>query len=195
MEFNSIRNQPLNLSGFSNLPKEKKVEKGEDGDELKKGHFSEIFGYSSDVKVEKKGKDIKQALEALVPKERGQKEEYYDKMKSELEACEHQPTEEPSNYMFDGLKHKLDVVPKMFSYDMIRKYNDAQESGVSGAMTVEEEVPEGHEGDNHYEEYNEYAREYIKQCVDLVKMNTMIDNINESKKYELTVQQAAMLGF
>ena len=160
--------------------------------DLVKGFYS-LFNSNKDNGLnyhKKKGSEIKQALQGMIIQITKDKNDYIDKMKAELDHIKFQPDTE-CNYDRE-YKHLLDFIPKKFSYDML--YNG--ERYVKTDNGIEEQavkVPTDEER-KEMQEYNGYAHKYVELCVNKIKLETLRKNIQDSKSYELSIDQLAILG-
>lgn len=162
-----------------------------DHDEIQKSHITEIFGYGQNqIQISKTGKEIKSALQGIKAKEEAEKSKYLTQYTTILAQIGCEPTEDVEEYVVDGFTDKLGDVPKMFSWREC--YND---SGSLSSFTNLQEKESANDICKLKEQYNRCVRKYIDCCKEIAQIDTMINNLEDSKKFSLTVKQATILGF
>lgn len=159
---------------------------------ISKGMVSDAFGYSNAIKITKTGKEMKAGFETLMKACQSEKDAIAKKMNDCLSKCSIVPTQEPSSYLFGPYKSKFVSIPKMFSWkemSALRKSNQKEyvESVVSKSETTDQYAC--------CDQYNDCCRDYIRKSKELFLIDTIINGLEDSKKYELTTQQAGLLGF
>lgn len=178
MKFSSIRKFTLNESAFE------------------KSSYSEIFGYSGNLKLKKSGADMKKALTKLKEKEEARKLSLYEKMVDLMSECDSQPTEKMSSYVGNGMIDQVETVPKLFKHEFLYEKDSYPQS--PSALTIDssqQSSPDDEQKRKKMREYNDTAHDYVRKCVDILKLQTTINNLEDKAKYELTVDQASLLGF
>ena len=155
--------------------------------------FYSLFNSNKDDSLtyhKKKGSDIKQSLQNMIIQINQEKNDCIDKMKSELEHIEFKPDSE-CGYNRD-YKHLIDFVPKIFSYDMLyegEKYVKT-DRGIEEQSVRKPSIEERKE----MQEYNRYTSKYMGLYVDKIKLDTLRKNIQDTKSYNLSIDQLAILG-
>lgn len=160
--------------------------------DLVKGFYS-LFNNGKDDGLtyhKKKGSEIKQAVQNILIQINKEKNEYIDKMRTELDKIKFTPDSECS-YNSD-YKHLLDFIPKKFSYNLLyegenytRTDRGIEEQAIN--KPTDEERKE-------MQEYNEYAHRYMDACINKIKLEALRKNIQDSKSYNLSIDQLAILG-
>lgn len=162
-------------------------------DEMIKGGIASELRYNGQLLVEKSGKEIKEALQSY--------KESYEKQKNELmmELAELRgsigvaPAQDLSNYSYDRLKERLgNVTLFCYSWEQ-RRQNECPQEGVPAAVVEQYKVNEV--ACTQMNTYNDKLYKYADFCVELCYMDTLLNNLVDSKKYQLSVEQAALLGF
>jgi hypothetical protein len=124
--------------------------------------------------VDKKGKDIKTSLTNETALLLEQKVTIYKEMESKVQEIGESPNSSFDDYILEGWRGKIEVPKKYCSAQLYKENNEAKEIMY---------------------EYNNSARRYIEVCVELKKIQTIINNIDENKTYKLTIDIASKLGF
>lgn len=157
--------------------------KGLNLETFQKSHIADALGYS-DIKFDIKGSAIKKALEKHKSDYVEEKADAKVKMAITLDKCDDIPSENPSEYMFRGVKDRVTYIPKLFSWRTIDKeYAEARKEGG-------EEEKEA----NYYSKYNGYAINYIEACVEIIHIDNYLANLDDKKTYQLRPNQVATLG-
>lgn len=161
-------------------------------DEIKKGFYSLFDSYNNELcKLPKKGVDIKVGITKILANLTITKGDLLGKMNLEIGKLKFAP--DTDSYYDKQYKHLLSWIPKRFSWDMIQhgeKYvktdNGIEEQAVN--KPTKEQAEE-------MREYNRYAEQYVEACIDEIKLNTLKNNLEDKKVYNLSVNQLTMLGF
>jgi len=162
-----------------------------DHDEIQKSHITEMFGYQNNLNIEKTGAEIKQSLEEIKSKNDIAKQSSYDKIELLVAEIGTQPTEDCERYSMEGLEDKVGIMPKKYRWQEI--YQDNCE--VSNGLSVATLQPTEQKPNEKKRAYNNEVDKYVDICVENIQLDTMINNINLTKKYSLTIKQASVLGF
>lgn len=176
---------------------------------LEKGHLSEAFSYS-DLKtaftIKKAGKDISGAMDKTIAFE----ESIIASCKAKAEAYKVEgvePTGNPSSYMSNGYggHQSFGEIPKVYSYEQKYpedSYSEVKEAPVSTTMTMSGSMvsPAQKQGlsasvKKSMQNYNNCIHKIIECMVEIKIAKTVKNGVDENKSYELTVKQAAALGF
>lgn len=161
-------------------------------DDMQKSHITNMFGYGdSSIKIEKTGAEIKQSLEEIKSKNDIAKQSSYDKIELLVGEIGTQPTEECERYSMEGLEDKVGIMPKKYRWQEI--YQD-DTSVVSNGLGISSQ-PTEQKPNEKKRAYNNEVDKYVDICVENIQLDTMINNINLTKKYSLTIKQASVLGF
>lgn len=164
------------------------VQKSFEGhDDIHKSHLGYMLG-SDNLKVSKKGKEIKEKLEKVLSDEKDQKTTLSTECTSLKEKIGTEPTCDVDDYTFQGLKNRIAVAPKVYEWNEC--YSNVQ---------ISETSPDSDKLINDVctlkRKYNQCVREFIESSAEIIQIQTMIDNMDEKKSYDLTVKQASVLGF
>ncbi len=155
--------------------------------------------------IEKTGEEIKTRLGSL----KGTVQSIVDKCKTEMTSEKGKAGVEPDadyyedDYMFDGMYHRLTDVPKKYSYEQMYENtsNYPKRGDYTEAITFDnlnsskEQKATAEERQKCMREYNTYARKWVNHSVELVRLDTIYDNIKEKDKYKMSIKQASVLGF
>lgn len=178
--FTSI-SQPLNLSVM--------------GGDLQKGHIQEAFSYGSDkLKITKTGKEIKAAVGAA-------KSVYEQKAQQALIQCNEYkaqvpqgivPTVEIPDYWCGNYKGLVSGM-KRYTWDDC-KICATSTQGNSMVPVSEDKVYSDTEN-SACSKYNDCLRKYCEYKAECALIDTIVNGLDDSKKYDLSIHQAAALGF
>jgi len=167
-------------SSKSEIKKSLLLQNIEDQDLIEKSHINE-FVYNEDMKVSKTGKELKEKFQEQIKGEVEEIREYSTKIQELLQKIGEQPTKKVDEiwyYRVDGWEDKLPILPMIFG-DGYASINEGDGSGVKGDKY----------------EYDQLVGRLIDCNIEIIMLNTMIENMKDNKEYKLTVRQAAMLGF
>lgn len=127
--------------------------------------------YESSVKMEKTGAEIKSKLKLIILDSIMLKNKLMlqlDQIVAEVGELPSLPMEE---YELKGFRGRLKVVPYKYPYD------------------------ETYQGVSLKNKYNNLLREFIDLSVDCIVLKTVIDNIDVTKGYQLSVDLTSKIGF
>jgi hypothetical protein len=164
------------------------IEKGKDSDQLEKGKIKDAL-YYSELKIvfQKTGKEIKEKLVSIKTRETAKLAELQVKLDLLKDKFSYQPTEK---YSYEDSDDTL----KTFKWDMTYESKTACDNNViqfneteSGTLTNEE--------CKLHREWNDTVYSYrdVKQEIDAISL--LEENLEETKKYELTARQMLNFGF
>lgn len=152
---------------------------------IEKSHIAEHF--SNSMKISKKGFAIKEKLQASLQEE----SESISGLSNKLTELKIKIGEEPtlqaktySSWLIDGFEDKISDTPLFYEIN----YNIGESIEYVG-----ENKPE--DVRHLKDEYNNTANKLIQCKIEVVMINTMINNFDDKKSYDLDVRQAAILGF
>lgn len=152
---------------------------------IEKAHIIESF--SRDLIISKKGSEIKIALEKVIQNEQNEITTLLNKM-SELKIKIGDepmvPAEKELYYTIDGFEDKITDLPMFYPWGCEK----SDTTGYVGDNTPDER-------NQMRSDYNSAASRLINCKVEIVMLNTMINNFQDNKSYNLNVRQAAVLGF
>lgn len=180
MEFSSI-NKGLNLESFSN---------GQE--EIQKSHITEMFGYKNNLNIEKTGADIKEALKKARSKEENEKNAYHATATTLLASLGCEPTEDMDSWQIDGFEDKIGSIPKIFPW---RETYCESVSETGQVLQTSQGTDNTQDVCKQKDAYNGCIRRYVDSIKEIAQIDTMINNLDDKKKYSLTIKQATILGF
>lgn len=185
----------LNSFGFS----EKEAQRSSQ-EELQKGVISYEITNSKTFCIPKSGKIIKEKLseiKVIVQQKLSQEELRYQALRQSLEI---EPDQTQEYYSDTLLGMRIGEVPKRYSWEVMDRYRGTSPDGDSASLvnSIEKSPTISTENPNVYRkmgEYNESVEKYRELKKDLVMTNTMLENFQDNKTYDLSVEQAAIFGF
>lgn len=152
---------------------------------IEKAHIIESF--SRDLIISKKGSEIKEALEKVIQNEQNEMTSLLNKMSELKMKINEEPTlpaEKEQYYTIDGFEDKVTDLPMFYPWECSKE----DTTGYVGDTTPDER-------NKMRSEYNSAASRLVSCKVEVVMLNTMINNFQDKKSYDLNVRQAAILGF
>jgi len=158
-----------------NIVKSLLLQNIEDKDLIEKSHINE-FVYNKDMEISKTGKELKEKFGEMLKEEIDDVRGLSTKINEKVEEISERPTKKVKDvwgWRIDGWEDKLPVLPLVYNEEYI----------VGGAP------------DKDKCEYDRLVSRLIDCSIEVIMLNTMIDNMKDSKEYKLTVRQASMLGF
>lgn len=157
---------------------------------LRKAHITEAFGYGQDkITFPKTGKEIKDKLSTTKEKcsqEVNKLQMEYSLLKDKINE---EPTEEISEYYFNGTKDKFSSIPKVFEYKYLNKIQDSSMDLNLSTPTQSEDISKLKD------KYNSLVHKYIKEQAEVYLIETLIENLTDTLSYNLTLNQLTTLGF
>ena len=157
-----------------------------DFENIQKGHISNAFGHSQEIKVDKKGSEIKANLKVARDKEQLECTQFQTQLEAVKANIPTEPTENIDEWTTEGLD--ITIMPKKFNWSECYCNEDNEYSDQS--MKSEKQLL-----CDAKREYNNTAEKFVKCQVELHILDTMMNNIADNKVYSLSVKQAAILGF
>lgn len=157
-----------------------------DFEEIQKGQISNAFGHSQEIKVDKKGSEIKANLKIARDKEQMECTQFQTQLEAVKANIQTEPTENIDDWATEGLD--ITIMPKKFNWSECYCNEDNEYSDQS--MKSEKQLL-----CDAKREYNNTAEKFVKCQVELHILDTMMNNIADNKVYSLSVKQAAILGF
>jgi len=161
--------------------------------DLIKSHIGYQFANSENLKVVKKGSEIKEKLSAIKAKEETEISGYISKLEALKSLIPTLPTEEVDEYVSDG----IDTGNKLLKFPWNETYcNEVkQESVVLSATETKPTKSEAQILCENKSEYNRTVEKAVRCQAEVALINTMLKNFNDSTSYNLSVRQASILGF
>lgn len=168
-------------------------------DMLVKSHIGYQFSNSENLAIEKKGSEIKERLIAIKSKELTEAAGHQAKMEALLATIPNQPTDKIESYIADGMD--VNSLPNVFNWGETYCNTDScvkvSETPILTESTVNETPAKSAEQIicDSKREYNRCAEKFVQGQVEVKLIDTMINNLIDTKTYKLVVKQAAILGF
>ena len=160
-------------------------------DTLQKSHV-EVFGDSQTQRgfvISKKGNEIKAKLKLMLEKEVQESTVYYNKAMALVVKIGCEPTKSASEqfyYLVDGWEDKIGQIPNVYGWGPVVE-QCCDEISQSEPRTDDLRCLK--------DEYDQCVRQWIETKREQAMLNTMINNLSDTKEYDLTVREAVILGF
>lgn len=166
------------------------------GNDLSKSNIAEAFMYGSDkLKITKTGKEIKAALEpkCAVFKEKAQScltkaNAYKAQIPKEIV-----PTESVPSYWTRGYDDKIPTDLKRYSWDSCKQCGIEAADNSMAIVSNSDEYEKAEA--SLCSKYNEEVRKYYEYMVECCLIETITNGLDDKSVNELSVTQAAALGF
>lgn len=173
---------------------------------ISKASVLSSFSYSGDIKIEKTGKDIKEAMERMETKLSKELIEAKKEAEEKLKVIRDTgivPDEEVDGYYYEGvmeddIEKLVDI--KMISWRSIDDYDSPSKESTMLAVDIVNDNEEIKDNNNQkttgqiMREYNKCVREAYGYASDLIRIGAFMRNLEDNKKYPLTMQQVLALG-
>lgn len=163
-----------------------------DHDSIQKSHITEMFGYQNNLNIDKTGVEIKEALKKVRNKEENEKNTYHATATTLLASLGCEPTEEIDNWVIDGYEDIIGSTPKLFPW---RETYCESVSEMGQVLQTSQGDTNQKDVCKQKDDYNRCIRKYIDAIKEIAQIDTMINNLDDKKKYQLTIKQATILGF
>lgn len=159
----------------------------EEGD-MEKSHVINTLGHQ--FSINKSGKLIKEKLLDMLEAEKSDHATYFTNLtilRSQIEDAPLGDFKEMYYYKIDGFEDKIGTMPgQPYAYNQC--YN------CSGELS-DKETEGSSATDNKKTSYNDNLLKWVDSKIEMLMLETMINNFEDSKVYPLTVEQATMIGF
>jgi len=132
----------------------------------------------SGLSISKSGEEIKNKLSYELERVSKENQDNYTKMIVLVKQIAEAPIKESTNYQVRNWKGKIQV-PLTYCYSQI--YDESNQSDHQNAKLMRE--------------YNNLANECVSNSIEEKKLGTIINALDDKKKYKLTVDIASKLGF
>ena len=166
-----------------------------DQSELNKS-ISDDISYSEDFRVEKTGKEIKEKLQVELASLMNKKVELVSQMQNLVKEIEQMPSGKADSWAMRGFEKYLGEVPRQYCHSQIYPSKQGFDSDVQNYISSGEIAPEIPKSTvEKMREYNSTSSNYIGVCVEIIKLETVLNNLSDSKKIKLAPTLAAQLGF
>lgn len=166
-------------------------------DPLVKSNIFSSWSDTSQFAVEVTGKELLPKLVSLRDNNMIIANGCLEKAKAVLSKLSVVPTNvDRDEYMFRGTRSKFPAIPPMFDWETIDK--EERSSSMDQIVAVgepEAKAPIAGSSSELMRQYNMHARAYIEYMVEYYLTEVIIGTIDEKKKYKLSLEQAAGLGF
>lgn len=166
--------------------------------------FYNINDVIADFLIEKTGKEIKVKIQAAKTADDVEAAAYVVQAAEWLKQCATKPTDTSviGDYELRNMKLKFGKVPECFTWEETYAWDNANKPQVENQYTamaaygqdtkvVEKVTPV----ENPLRKYNQCIRLYVEARVESLILDTVIQNMDDKKKYKLSAEQAAKLGF
>lgn len=194
MIFASLKNASINLETFKNENSQFENQNNlVDSDGIQKSHITEMFSYQNNLNIEKTGAEIKEALKKARNKEENEKNKTHSTATSLLASLGCEPTEEIDNWVIDGYEDIIGSTPKLFPWR--ETYCESPISEMGQVLQTSQNTNSAEEVCRQKDGYNRSIRKYVESIKEIAQIDTMINNLDDKKKYSLTIKQATILGF
>lgn len=160
--------------------------------DLIKSHIGYQFTNAENLKVSKKGSEIKEKLKAIKDKELVEISAFQSKMEALKAVIPTAPTEPVNNY------DEVELPEKLTTYPWNETYCNEEKSSNNMVISATETKPEKSEAQilcDNKREYNRNVDKIVECQKEIILINTMLNNFSDSKTYDLSVKQATVLGF
>lgn len=163
--------------------------------ELEKGHISNAFSYSSLLKFEKTGLEIKEKAKMEKIHCENELKEVSEKIATFLSTRtgDDLPTEKPYLY---GLSEKVECPYLIFHYCLTDYWEGRDLNNPYTLQNGKLCYPSASSEDAaNYRSYNQLVDKWIDEKREIVTLDLFINNFEDKKKYELNAEQMIALGF
>ena len=197
----------LGVESFSNNENLKKsfgvddlVKSVDQNDDLEKAFdVGSVFSsYDEQFKFTKTGKSIKEKLVVVKASEVAEIQACITKMTQYQAKIGVVPVGMLSDYTVNKYKHRLKWLPNVYTYE--QKYGDGENKTPTAMDTLTPEagvskyvIPSEHKQCSN--DYNDLARKVGKLLISMVQLDTLANNLSDSKSYKLSAEQLTLLGF
>jgi|GEM_PF-2317661 len=156
-------------------------------EDIIKSHIDWQFGGSPNTTINKKGFDIKEKLMNIKSKESAE----IVQKQAELVALKAQIVDEPTEKIDEYITDDIEVANMPLKYNWSECYSEC----IKDSATALESPNLVQQVSELKRKYNLCAEKFVKCQVEVKMLDTMINNFEDEKIYNLTVKQATILGF
>ena len=186
--------------GKKNSPIEDLSKSLQGDDEIEKGIVADSFRYDSKLNITKTGKEIKEKIKTVKVGVLNDISDLETELDNALETLTVKPTEKLNEYQYRGFQNKIGKIPyKRFNYRMTYcDHNGAKDMVVSSDSDVNSSgitYAQNQEMADACRNYNDNLEKYIDAKVEVASLDFLQNNLVDSKKYDLSQQQAISLDF
>lgn len=166
-------------------------------DNFDKAFQQDLYGIPEPVCFVKEGKAIQEKINKLLNEYEVIKDNTYKQMVSCKEKCLGDPIEKPDSYLLEGLDFKIKPLPKLYSFEQCQSSRtyDCNVSSSNDYVDFQKnnQSPDNRTYEQYCLDYNQCAREYIRLSVEILRLQTLHDNM--PPKMKLSLHQMTILGF
>lgn len=168
---------------------------------LQKSDVYDAIEYSSNIKLTKTGKEIKDQLEKTVkPLHERMRDDYAKQATELLKVCGDAPTQECDDWTFRNFPELKSVCMfKVYTWREIDYYQENNATSAWGAMQVKapqiDNPATSKDVSDNREKYNQLVRKYIGELVDIKTCDMLINNLKDKESIQLTPKQIVAFGF
>ena len=138
--------------------------------------------YNNSITIDKTGKDLKVSIKNTLAAHKLKADQYKAMADQYAATIKAPPAAKYSGYLADEYAGKV-IAPNMYSYEQCRAYAQANKPASEGPRV-----------DNMCDMYNRCIRKYVQCQADCLVLETLINNLKDSKVYKLSVKEATALG-
>lgn len=192
-----IRRNLLNSFGF--IPQMNIQEEGTDESKLQKGVLSYQITSSPSFVISKSGKLIKEKLQSIKELANQKLLECQSKYQNLRSQISEEPLQETNDY--DTIMNlRIQPIPKTYTWEQINPSSgDKDISYSSENYSIEPAMPLKKASvigvADLMRQYNNEVYSYSSYKKDLAMINIMLENFQDNKNYDLSVEQATIFGF
>lgn len=162
--------------------------------------IGDLNGMIANFSIEKTGKEIKEKLVTVKAMDDAKAASCLAMANQYLAKCPSKPTDKTGigDYELRGAKTKFGEPPVMFSYEDVWAYDEELKKTATNGATMlygSDKNQKVEKPENCMRLYNQHIRMYVQHKVESLLLDTIIANIDEKKKYQLTAEQASNLMF
>jgi hypothetical protein len=151
--------------------------------DIEKG-LADDFQYNSDMKIDKKGSEIKESIKKILISYSLKKEIINSGLEQLIDKIGVQPEESFDNWYIKSYRGNADDLPKRYSYK--QAYPNSSDVNYVHSETDESSL---------MNKYNHKICEYRDLSTDCLVLKTTYDNLKDDKVYSLNINLAVKLGF
>ena len=168
-------------------------------EDLEKAHLINTFERGDNIKIKKKGSEVKEKLTDIRKEEEKESQDYFSKVLGYRSKISQPPTEDAPEWYLQNLKMPKEKVPKIYSYQVMYPSDSdtiqTETSGRSPLVAPESVKILSQEEAVYAEKYNECLRKYFGCLKEVSYIDTFLNNLEENKTYDLSMEQANAFGF
>jgi hypothetical protein len=148
-----------------------------------------------DFRIEKTGKEVKEKLGIELTIIAGDKVAAVAKMEALVATIGSLPNGSADRYCFQGFERYIGGVPRVYSYEQLYPSQVKNQDSEIEATDTPAPAVDVKSASEKMREYNQIATDYIRRCVEEIRLKTVMGNLPDGKKIKLASQLASELGF